>query len=72
MSTGDLASGVWILAIALHTFLAVSKDQKLSHSITVIIGIRTFVYAMAVVGVVSHPRIYVREGAPVSIVSVRL
>jgi hypothetical protein len=69
VSTGDLASGVWIFAIALHTFLAIIKGQKLSHSIfvSVIIGLWVFVYTMAVVGVASHPTIYVRAGAWVCI-----
>lgn len=69
VSVGDLASGVWITAISLHTFYAVVKGRRLPTSAFVgaVVGLWTFVYTMAVVGVALHPRdFYVRAGAWVS------
>jgi hypothetical protein len=66
VSTGDLASGVWIFAIALHTFFAIIKGQKLPYSIflSAVAALWLFIYTMAVAGVVSHKRnFYVRAGA---------
>ncbi|KAF2089955.1 hypothetical protein K490DRAFT_7832, partial [Saccharata proteae CBS 121410] len=66
VSTGDLSSGVWAMAIALHTFASIVFDYRLSaakFNATVLLC-WTFVYAMAVVGVAMHPDdIYVRAGA---------
>jgi hypothetical protein len=70
VSTGDLASGVWIFAIALHTFFAVIMGKKLPYWIFLlaITALWLFIYAMAVVGVVSHrENFYVRAGAWVSV-----
>lgn len=69
ISTGDLASGVWILAIAIHTFFALIKGYKLPYPvfIGVIFALWAFVYAMALIGVLSHrDDFYVRAGAWVS------
>jgi hypothetical protein len=66
MSTGDLASSVWIFAIALHTFYGVIKERRIpTGTFTAIgIGIWVFIYAMAAIGVALHPRdFYVRAGA---------
>jgi hypothetical protein len=66
VSTGDLASSVFIFAIAAHTFLAVVKDYKLPSYLfySAIVCLWTFVYAMAVIGATMHPDdIYVRAGA---------
>ena len=70
MSTGDLASGTWIFAIALHTFFALIKGYKLPYRvfIAVIFGLWGFIYGMAIIGVALHPKdLYVRAGAWVSL-----
>jgi hypothetical protein len=66
VSTGDLASGVWIFAIALHTFYALIKGRRIPTPVfTAVIGVLWFfIYAMAVIGVALHPHnYYVRAGA---------
>lgn len=66
ISTGDLASGVWIFAIALHTFYAVIKGNRLPTAVFTasVAGLWVFIYAMAVIGVALHPHnFYVRAGA---------
>ena len=66
VSTGDLASSVWIFAIALHTFYAVIKERRLPTGVFTAIGIGlwVFIYAMAATGVALHPHdFYVRAGA---------
>lgn len=65
VSTGDLASGVFILAIALHTFYAVARGRQVSNKVFVagVASLWIFVYAMAIVGVGLHPGIYTRAGA---------
>jgi hypothetical protein len=70
VSTGDLASSVWIFAIAVHTFFGVVKGHKLPsvQFYYAIAGLWIFVYVMAVIGVVLHPDdLYVRAGAWVCI-----
>lgn len=66
ISTGDLASSLFVLAIAVHTFLAVIKDYKLSQRnlwITIAL-IWTFNYTMTLAGILHHPTdYYVRAGA---------
>jgi hypothetical protein len=66
VSTGDLASGVWVLAIAVHTFYAVIKGRRL-HTVTFLIivaALWTFIYSMAVIGIAMHPHdYYIRAGA---------
>lgn len=66
VSTGDLASSVWIFAIAVHTFLGVVKGYKLPsvRFYSAIAGLWIFVYALAVIGAAMHPDdLYVRAGA---------
>ena len=66
VSTGDLASSVFICAIACHTFLGVVKDYRLPQSAfyVVIAGCWTFVYGMAILGPALHGReFYVRASA---------
>ena len=66
VSTGDLASSIWIFAIALHTFYAVVKERRLPTGVftTIAVGLWVFIYAIAAVGVALHPRdYYVRAGA---------
>jgi hypothetical protein len=75
VSTGDLASGTWIFAIALHTFLAVVKGKKLPYPVflAVIAGLWLFIYALAIAGVVSHKKnFYVRAGAWVCLIITKL
>jgi hypothetical protein len=70
VSTRDLASGMWIFAIARHTFSAVIMGKKLPYSIFLlgITALWLFIYALAVGGVVSHrENFYVRAGAWVSL-----
>ncbi|EHY56000.1 hypothetical protein HRR83_006620 [Exophiala dermatitidis] len=65
ISTGDLASGVFILAIAIHTFFAVVKGRRVSNKkfAAGIVSAWIFVYAMAIIGVGIDPHLYVRAGA---------
>jgi hypothetical protein len=66
VSTGDLASSVFIFAIAVHTFMVVVKGYKLPSLLfyTAIAGLWIFVYLLAIIGAVMHPRdVYVRAGA---------
>jgi hypothetical protein len=65
VSTGDLASGVFILSIALHTWFAVVKGRSISNKVFYcwIFGAWVFVYAMAIATVTAHPNVYVRAGA---------
>jgi hypothetical protein len=74
VSTGDLASGTWILAIALHTFFAVVKGKKLPYPIflAAIPCVWLFIYALAIAGVAIHrENFYVRAGAWVSLTTTR-
>ena len=69
VSTGDLASSVWIFAIGVHTFLALVKGYRVPSTIfyATIVAIWVFVYLLAIIGVVIHPHeLYVRAGAWVS------
>ncbi|ESZ93301.1 hypothetical protein SBOR_6339 [Sclerotinia borealis F-4128] len=66
MSTGDLASSVFISAIACHTFLGVVKKYRLPQWAfhTVVAGCWVFVYGLATIGVAMHPHnFYTRASA---------
>ncbi|KIX95417.1 uncharacterized protein Z520_08934 [Fonsecaea multimorphosa CBS 102226] len=65
VSTGDLASGVFILAIALHTYYAVVKGKRVTNKVFYggIVCLWIFVYLMAIIGVGISSKIYVRAGA---------
>jgi hypothetical protein len=66
VSTGDLASSVFILAIAIHTFMAIVMDYKPpGWALYSAIGFCwVFVYGTAIIGARMHPEdIYVRAGA---------
>lgn len=66
VSTGDLASSVFICAIALHTFLAVMRDYRMPSVVfySWIAGLWGFVYLMALLGPVLHREdFYVRAAA---------
>lgn len=72
VSTGDLASGVWIFTIAIHTFLALVLGYKLRYRTfcTVLIGLWVFIYAMAIIGTAAHPNdFYTRAGAVSAVLS---
>ncbi|OBT40879.1 hypothetical protein VE00_08804 [Pseudogymnoascus sp. WSF 3629] len=66
VSTGDLASSVFICAIAVHTFFGVVKDYRLPTVAfyCCIAGLWTFVYVMALIGPLVHRHdFYVRASA---------
>lgn len=65
VSVGDLASSVSILAIAVHTFLAVVKDHMMSDRLfyTLLACAWIFIYTMAVLTVTMYPHVYSRAGA---------
>jgi hypothetical protein len=66
VSTGDLASSMFILAIALHTFLGVVKDYRLpTGAFYCCIAVNwIFIYAMAAIGPIMHGRtFYARASA---------
>ncbi|KAK0932612.1 hypothetical protein LTR29_015811 [Friedmanniomyces endolithicus] len=66
VSTGDLASGVFTLAIAVHSFLDIVHDFRLGHRsfLACLALLWAFVYMCAIIGVALHPTdFYVRAGA---------
>ncbi|KAI9765796.1 MAG: hypothetical protein M1835_007314 [Candelina submexicana] len=66
MSTGDLASGVFILAIAVHTFWTVVYNYRMRglHFGLFILACWLIIIAMAVIGVALHQDdLYTRAGA---------
>ena len=70
VSTGDLASGVWCLAIGVHTFADLIINVRLSPGkfVAAVASLWTFIYACAVIGIAMHPEdYYVRAGAWVSL-----
>ena len=72
VSTGDLASGVWCLAIGIHTFASVIFNYRLRplHFYLTIAALWTFVYGMALIGIGLHPHdLYVRAGPWVSCIT---
>ena len=65
-STGDLASGTFTFAIAVHSFADIVYDYRLSRRnfLAAIVGLWVFIYAMAVIGIAMHPEdFYRRAGA---------
>ena len=66
VSTGDLSSGLFTLAIAVHSYADIVHDYRLSHRpfLAAIGSLWIFNYAMAIIGIALHPAdIYVRAGA---------
>lgn len=66
VSTGDLSSGLFTLAIAIHSYADIVHDYRLgTRSFLAAIGsLWIFNYLLAVIGVVLHPAdVYVRAGA---------
>ena len=75
VSTGDLASSIFISAIAAHTYLGVIKGYRLSTwaFYSVIMSLWAFIYGLAILGVIitnngqSTGGLYIRAGAWVSL-----
>jgi hypothetical protein len=66
VSTGDLSSGLFTLAIAIHSYADIVHDYRLGHRtfLAAIVFLWIFDYMLAVIGVALHPAdIYVRAGA---------
>jgi hypothetical protein len=65
VSTGDLASGVFTFAIAVHSFMDITFDYRLPYlafNLTLAV-LWTFIYACAIIGLALHPDLYTRAGA---------
>jgi G protein-coupled glucose receptor regulating Gpa2 len=75
ISTGDLASSVFITTIAAHTYLAIVRNYRLPTWVfyTCIAVLWSFIYGAALIGVIvtengaGHGGLYVRAGAWVSL-----
>lgn len=66
VSTGDLGSGIFTLAIALHAFMDIVFDYRLSQRTFTfaIVALWAFNYTCAIIGMGMHPTdFYVRAGA---------
>lgn len=66
VSTGDLASGIFTLAIAVHCFADIVFNFRLGHRafLATLILLWAFNYACAIIGVALHPSdFYLRAGA---------
>ena len=66
VSTGDLSSGLFTLAIAIHSYADIVHDYRLgTRAFLAAIGsLWTFNYVLAIIGVALHPAdVYVRAGA---------
>jgi len=66
VSTGDLSSGLFTLAIALHSYADIVHDFRLSHRVfmAVIGSLWIFNYLLAIASVALHPAdVFVRAGA---------
>jgi hypothetical protein len=75
VSVGDLSNSVFILAIAVHTFMSVVKGYKLPTAFFywAVSGLWLFVYVLAIIGVGRHHHgFYVRAVAWVSLHSIQL
>lgn len=66
LQIGDPASGLFVLAIAIHTFLLVALGQKLSHRVFTIcvVSIWLFICVLVIIPLASHGRyVLVPSGA---------
>lgn len=66
VSTGDLSSGLFTLAIALHSYADIVHDFRLAHRVfmAVIASLWVFNYLLAIASVAIHPGdVFVRAGA---------
>lgn len=70
LQIGDPASGLFVMAIAIHTFLLVALGQKLSHRVFTIcvVSIWAFICVLVIIPLASHGRyVLVPSGAWVSL-----
>jgi hypothetical protein len=70
LQIGDPSSGLFVLAIAVHTFLLVALGHKLSHRVFVsaVVGIWIFVAVLVIIPLASHGRfVFIPSGAWVRI-----
>jgi hypothetical protein len=60
VQVGDVSSGIWVLAIALHTWYSVVRGRKVEHVrfCCCVIGIWVFVVLLAIIGPSAHPKNY--------------
>jgi len=68
VQVGDVSSGMWVLAIAFHTWHSV-RGQKLEHFrfCCCVVSVWVFVFILAIIGPIAHPRsFFVSTGAWVS------
>ncbi|KAH0543040.1 hypothetical protein FGG08_002648 [Glutinoglossum americanum] len=65
VSMGDMSSGIWVLAIAVHTFFTVIKRTQVPHKRFVfgLVGIWLFCLAFSLAGPIAHGRyLYAKAG----------
>ncbi|EAU34816.1 conserved hypothetical protein [Aspergillus terreus NIH2624] len=66
LQVGDPSSGLFVLAIAFHTFLLVTMGHKLSHRVFVafVVGLWGFVAVLVIIPIASHGRyVFIPSGA---------
>ncbi|KAF3398277.1 hypothetical protein F1880_005809 [Penicillium rolfsii] len=66
LQIGDPGSGLFVLAIAFHTFLLVVWGRKMSHKVFVsfVVGVWAFIAAMVIIPLAAHgPDVFVPSGA---------
>ncbi|PYH96864.1 integral membrane protein [Aspergillus ellipticus CBS 707.79] len=66
LQIGDPASGLFVLAIAFHTFLLVALGRKMSHRVFVsfVVGLWLFVAVLVIIPLASHGRyVFIPSGA---------
>lgn len=71
LQVGDPASGIFVLAIAFHTFYLVALGKKLSYRafVIIVIGLWAFVAVLVIIPIASHGGdVFVPAGAWVSLV----
>jgi hypothetical protein len=70
LQVGDPGSGLFVLAIAIHTFMLVTSGRKLEHKwfVTAVVGVWAFLAILVIVPLASHGGdVFVPSGAWVSI-----
>ncbi|KAL3475215.1 G protein-coupled glucose receptor regulating Gpa2-domain-containing protein [Aspergillus californicus] len=66
LQIGDPASGIFVLAIAFHTFYLVALGRKLSYKVfvSIVIGLWVFVAILVIIPIASHgSQVFVPSGA---------
>jgi len=66
LHSGDVSSGLFVLAIALHTFYTAVYGQRIGNGafIAMVLGVWIFVFILTAIGAVMHgERYFVRAGA---------